>query len=125
MLAAYLKDLDAGRMAKAGEPETLSDSGAALVWDGRYLPGPWLVKRAIATATERLASQPVAVVVIRRSHHIGCLQAYLKPVTDEGRVIVLTCSDPSGAGVTPHGGVASRITPNPLAAGSRPAAIRC
>jgi LDH2 family malate/lactate/ureidoglycolate dehydrogenase len=32
-------------------------------------------------------------------------------------VIVLTCSDPSGAGVTPHGGVASRITPNPLAAG--------
>ena len=117
MLAAYLKDLDAGRMAKAGEPETLSDSGAALVWDGRYLPGPWLVKRAIATATERLASHPVAVVVIRRSHHIGCLQAYLKPVTDEGRVIVLTCSDPSGAGVTPHGGVASRITPNPLAAG--------
>jgi L-lactate dehydrogenase len=117
MLAAYLKDLEAGRMARTGEPETLSDHGPALVWDGRYLPGPWLVKRAIATASERLASHPVAVVVIRRSHHIGCLQAYLKPVTDLGRVIVLTCSDPSGAGVTPHGGVASRITPNPLAAG--------
>src|SRR5262249_29693594 len=38
-------------------------------------------------------------------------------VTDAGLVIVLTCSDPSGAGVTPHGGVASRITPNPVAAG--------
>ena len=58
-----------------------------------------------------------ATVVIRRSHHIGCLQAYLKPVTDDGLVILLTCSDPSGAGVTPHGGVASRITPNPIAAG--------
>ena len=38
-------------------------------------------------------------------------------MTDDGLVILLTCSDPSGAGVTPHGGVASRITPNPLAAG--------
>ena len=117
MLAAYLGDLDGGRMAKTGEPEVLRDEGAALTWDGRYLPGPWLTKRAIAAATERLARHAVAIVSIRRSHHIGCLQAYLKPVTDAGRVIVLTCSDPSGAGVTPHGGVASRITPNPLAAG--------
>jgi L-lactate dehydrogenase len=75
------------------------------------------VKRAIATARERLATHPAVTVVIRRSHHIGCLQAYLKPVTDEGLVILLTCSDPSGAGVSPHGGVGSRLTPNPLAAG--------
>ena len=117
MLARYLDELAAGRMAREGEPETLRDSGSALTWDGRRLPGPWLVKRAIATARERLAAHPVVTVVIRRSHHIGCLQAYLKPVTDDGLVILLTCSDPSGAGVTPHGGVASRLTPNPLAAG--------
>jgi LDH2 family malate/lactate/ureidoglycolate dehydrogenase len=117
MLARYLDEIAAGRMAREGEPETLRDSGSALTWDGRRLPGPWLVKRAIATARERLVSHPTVTVVIRRSHHIGCLQAYLKPVTDEGLVILLTCSDPSGAGVAPHGGVASRITPNPLAAG--------
>ena len=117
MLARYLDEIAAGRMAREGEPETLRDSGSALTWDGRRLPGPWLVKRAIATARERLAAHPIVTVVIRRSHHIGCLQAYLKPVTDEGLVILLTCSDPSGAGVTPHGGVASRLTPNPLAAG--------
>ena len=57
-------------------------------------------------------------MVIRRSHHIGCLQAYLKSITDAGLVgLLLTCSDPAGAGVTPHGGVASRITPNPLGDG--------
>jgi LDH2 family malate/lactate/ureidoglycolate dehydrogenase len=117
MLAAYLKEIDAGSMATVGEPEVLRDEGAAQTWDGKYLPGPWLVKRAIAAATRTLDQHPVAVMAIRRSHHIGCLQAYLKAVTDQGRVIVLTCSDPSGAGVTPHGGVASRITPNPLAAG--------
>lgn len=117
MLARYLEEIAGGRMAREGEPETLRDSGSALTWDGRRLPGPWLVKRAIATARERLAAHPTVTVVIRCSHHIGCLQAYLKPVTDEGLVILLACSDPSGAGVTPHGGVASRLTPNPLAAG--------
>jgi LDH2 family malate/lactate/ureidoglycolate dehydrogenase len=117
MLGRYLEELAGGRMAREGEPETLRDSGSALTWDGRRLPGPWLVKRAIRAARERLAAHPTATVVIRRSHHIGCLQAYLKPVTDDGLVILLTCSDPTGAGVTPHGGVASRLTPNPLAAG--------
>jgi LDH2 family malate/lactate/ureidoglycolate dehydrogenase len=117
MLGRYLEELAGGRMAREGEPETLRDSGSALTWDGQRLPGPWLVKRAIATARERLAAHPTVSVVIRRSHHIGCLQAYLKPVTDEGLVILLACSDPTGKGVTPHGGVASRLTPNPLAAG--------
>jgi L-lactate dehydrogenase len=55
-------------------------------------------------------------VVIRRSHHIGCLAAYLKPVTDRGLMIVLTCSDPAGASVAPHGGYRAAYTPNPLAA---------
>ncbi len=117
MLARYLDQLADGRMAREGEPETLRDLGSALTWDGRRLPGPWLVKRAIAAARERLLAHPTVTVVIRRTHHIGCLQAYLKPVTDEGLVILLTCSDPSGAGVAPHGGVAARITPNPIAAG--------
>jgi L-lactate dehydrogenase len=117
MLAAYLNDLESGKMARHGEPDVLRDEGSALTWDGRYLPGPWLTRKAIAAATGRLQDLPAAMVVIRRSHHIGCLQAYLKAVTDEGRLIILTCSDPSGAGVTPHGGVASRITPNPIAAG--------
>jgi LDH2 family malate/lactate/ureidoglycolate dehydrogenase len=117
MLARYLREIDTGSMARTGEPQTLRDHGSALVWDGRRLPGPWLTKRAIATAKERLKQHPTATVVVRRSHHIGCLQAYLQPVAEEGLVILLTCSDPSGAGVTPHGGIASRITPNPLAAG--------
>ena len=117
MLAPYLAELEAGRMARDGEPETVSDRGAALTWDGRRLPGPWLTKRAIGVALARLAEHPVVTVVIRRSHHIGCLQAYLQPVTSRGKVILLTCSDPSGAGVAPHGGVTSTITPNPVAAG--------
>jgi LDH2 family malate/lactate/ureidoglycolate dehydrogenase len=38
-------------------------------------------------------------------------------VTDAGLIILLMSSDPACAGVAPHGGLASRITPNPIAAG--------
>jgi LDH2 family malate/lactate/ureidoglycolate dehydrogenase len=117
MAPRYLSSLDEGAMTREGEPETISDSGAAIVWDGRYLPGPWLMRRAIAFARARLADHPQVTVVLRRSHHIGCLQAYLEPVTRDGLVILLTCSDPAGAGVAAHGGVESVITPNPFAAG--------
>jgi hypothetical protein len=34
-------------MTHDGGPDVLSDSGAAIVWDGRMLPGPWLTRRAV------------------------------------------------------------------------------
>jgi len=117
LLPRYLDELANGRMEREGEPVVLNDRGAALTWDGRRLPGPWLVTRAIEEARRRLATYGVVSVAIRRSHHIGCLQAYLSRATDDGLVLWLTCSDPSVGGVAPHGGVASRITPNPVAAG--------
>jgi LDH2 family malate/lactate/ureidoglycolate dehydrogenase len=117
LLPAYLKALAEDSMEKLGEPSVLAEHGSALTWDGRYLPGPWLVKRAIAAAQERLGQHPVVTLVIRQSHHIGCLQAYLKPVTDAGFLILLSCSDPANRTVAPHGGVAPRFSPDPFAVG--------
>ena len=117
MLPRYLQELRDGRMARDGEPAVVQDRGCAVTWDGRRLPGPWLVTRAVAVARERAAALGVGTVVIRRSHHIGCLQAYLEPVATDGLVVLLTCSDPSGAGVAPYGGTCSVLTPNPLAVG--------
>src|SRR5258708_48949 len=117
LLPRYLQELDEGRMARTGDPDTLRDAGGALTWDGRHLPGPWLVEEAIGTARERLAQPSLGTVVIPPSPHIRRPPAYLKPVTDQGLIILLTCSDPSASGVTPYGGVAPRITPNPIAAG--------
>ena len=55
--------------------------------------------------------------MIRRSHHIACLAAYLKRATDRGLMVLLVCSDPSGKSVAPFGGVSPVFTPNPIAAG--------
>src|SRR5438128_1906500 len=78
LLAPYLKELEAGSMATEGDPVVVADHGAAVTWDGRYLPGPWLVVKAIDLACERIREHPVVTVAIRHSHHIACLAAYPK-----------------------------------------------
>jgi LDH2 family malate/lactate/ureidoglycolate dehydrogenase len=117
LLAPYLDELAAGRMASTGTWDVVSDSPAALLWDGRRLPGPWLVRQAIAAALPRARTQGSCSVAIRRSHHIACLAAYLRPVTEQGCVILLLTSDPNVGSVSPFGGRQGLYTPNPIAAG--------
>jgi L-lactate dehydrogenase len=104
-------------MLKDGEPVMLADHGAAITWDGNYLPGPWLMQEAMDVAFERIRTHPVVTVVIQRSHHIACLAVYPKQATDRGLLMLLTCSDPNNRSVAPYGGLKPIYTPNPVAAG--------
>ena len=116
LLPLYLAEIEKKQMALAGQPVVIADRPAAVTWDGQRLPGPWLTLEAIALACDRARTLGSCTVVIRRSHHIAALAAYLKRVTDLGLMILLTCSDASGAAVAPHGGFRGVYTPNPLAA---------
>ena len=116
-LAGYLGEIESGSMRKSGTPLLLADFPAAVTWDGQRLPGPWLVLQAMELATRRAALQGTCTVVIRRSHHIACLGAYLQRATDAGLVLLLACSDPNAASVAPFGGLDAVFTPNPIAAG--------
>lgn len=116
MLPAYLADVESGSMTRTGTPVIVSDLPSAVTLDGQRLPGPWLVHRAIDLAMDRARQHGVCIVVIRRSHHIGCLSAYLRRVTDEGMAVILSCSDPTTSAVAPYGGRRGVMTPNPLAA---------
>jgi L-lactate dehydrogenase len=116
-LAGYLGELKSGAMVKDGGPTVLADHPAAITWDGRRLPGPWLVLKAMDLAIERAARLGTCTVVIRRSHHIACLAAFLKRATDQGLMMILTCSDPNGESVAPFGGLDPVFTPNPISAG--------
>jgi len=117
LLAPYLAELGQGAMAKSGEPLIVSARPAAQLWDGQRLPGPWLTLRALDAAMTMAQELGTGTVVIRRSHHIACLAAYLKRATDRGLLALIDCSDPSASSVAPFGGVSPVFTPNPLAAG--------
>ncbi len=117
LLPGYLDALASGSMCRSGDPLVLSDKPAALLWDGRRLPGPSLVQRGIDTLAPRARAYGSATLVIRRSHHIACLAAYLLRATQEGLVLLLSSSDPSVQSVAPHGGTRAVFTPNPIAIG--------
>ncbi|WP_137176704.1 Ldh family oxidoreductase [Roseomonas sp. AR75] len=116
LLTPYLDSLAAGDMRAEGEPEVVSATPVAETWEGRKLPGPWLVRRAIAAAEKAADIFGLGAVSIARSHHIGCLAAYGPPVAARGRMLLLMCSDPATASVAPWGGTRRIITPNPVAA---------
>jgi len=117
LLEPYLNELDAGTMTPEGSPDILQDHGMSMLWDGRYLPGPWLVSHAIDTGLERLQAYPVFTTSIKQSHHIACLEAYLEQVAEKGYLIILTTSDPTlGSKVSPFGSKTPVYTPNPVAA---------
>ena len=116
LLPLYLAELERGAMAGRGEPRVVADFPAAVTWDGNRLPGQWLTLRGLELASARARKNGTCSVVIKRSHHIACLAAYLKRVTDQGLMVMLTCSDPNVSSVAPHGGRRDVFTPNPIAA---------
>ena len=95
LLAPYLAEIEKGTMAKAGEPTVVNARPAAAM----------------------AATYGTGTVVIRRAHHIACLAAYLKRMTDRRLMALLYCSDPSVCSVAPFGAVSPVFTPNPMAAG--------
>ncbi len=117
LLPQYLENLATGKMTATGRPQVLRQSTTTQLLDAHYLPGPYVLRRAIAWATPRAKRHGVATVSIRHCHHIACLQAYLHKVTDQGLAILLMCADPANAAVAPAGGMQGVFSPNPIAAG--------
>ena len=118
LLAPYLNELATAAMALDGDPAVISERPAVACWDGGRLPGPWLTRLAFDEAAKRARIYGTGTVVIRRSHHIACLAAYLERVTSEGLIALVESSDPSVRGVAPHGGTRAAFTPNPRLAAS-------
>ena len=104
-------------MTRRGEPLVIRDTGPCVTWDGQRLPGVWLTAHAIDIAIPRARQYGTATVVIRRSHHIACLGAFLTRATDQGLMILLASSDPAVASVAPFGGTTAVFTPDPIAVG--------
>jgi L-lactate dehydrogenase len=112
---AYLSAIEAGRTTTSGVPDIIRDEGAALVLDGRGLPGQWVVRHALDIGLARLGSHPMVSLAIRRSQNIACLATYVKRAADQGALAVLAASAPHNAVVAPHGGREPRLSTNPLA----------
>lgn len=117
LLKAYLDGIADGAMQVDGEVDVVAQRPATQTWDGHRLPGPWLVTRALDTAVGMARIHGTGTVVVRNSHHIGCLAAYLRRATEAGMVLMLFSSAPAASTVAPFGGTRALFSPSPLAIG--------
>ena len=117
LAGAYLDATLKGTMAVTGDPGVIADRGAVVTWDGRRLPGVWPTAKALDLGIERAKTYGTSMIVVRRSHHIACLAAYLQSATDQGCMAIIASSDPSEHSVAPFGGKRSVFTPDPIAIG--------
>lgn len=117
LLPSYLREIESGSMRVEGEPEVIAEAPATLTWNGRRLPGPWLVLEAMKAATAKAKACGTGTVVIRQSHHIACLASFHRRATDQGLMMILASSDANSASVAPFGGLDPVFTPNPISAG--------
>lgn len=65
-------------MRASGQVEVLRESASVALWDGHRMAGPWLVQEAIRWGLHAAKRHGAAHVVVRRSHHIAALAAYLE-----------------------------------------------
>src|SRR4051812_3924801 len=117
LLPSYLREVQSGSMNVEGQPHVIHEAPAALTWDGRRLPGPWLVLEALKKGASMARRCGTGTVVIRKSHHIACLAAFHKRATEQGLMMILASSDANSASVAPFGGLDPVFTPNPISIG--------
>lgn len=117
LLPSYLREIESGSMRVEGGPEVIAEAPATLTWNGRRLPGPWLVLQALEAAAAKARQCGTGTVVIRQSHHIACLAAFHRRATDRGLMMILASSDANSASVAPFGGLDAVFTPNPVSVG--------
>jgi len=113
----YLDSLANGELRGSGSVEVIADRGACFTWDGRHLPGAWLLRQALEQACDRVATHGVVTAAIANSHHTCALAAYLRPVCERGYLVQLSVSNPAASRMAPFGGTEPLLTPNPIAAG--------
>ncbi|MDE2607308.1 MAG: Ldh family oxidoreductase [Burkholderiales bacterium] len=117
LLPSYLREVESKSMNVQGQPHVIHETAATLTWDGRRLPGPWLVLEAMKKGVAMAQRCGTGTVVIRQSHHIACLAAFHKRATEQGVMMILASSDANSASVAPYGGLDAVFTPNPISVG--------
>jgi LDH2 family malate/lactate/ureidoglycolate dehydrogenase len=117
-------DLKRGELTGTDEPVVLKDTGAVVCWDGGAgwpdrppLNGLYTTAEAVKTALDRSDEHGVATVIVRRSSHTGCLQAFLEAATSRQCMVIIASCGPGVRSVAPHGGTTGTLHPNPYAVG--------
>jgi uncharacterized oxidoreductase len=117
-LQQYADGWRKGTIVPSASAAIVRDDGATLTIDGRQALGQVVCTWAADLAAERALGHGVSAVAVRHSAHCGRLADYADRACLRGAAVLLFAND-SGAAqtVAPPGGLAARLSTNPIAAG--------
>ena len=117
-LVQYAEGWREGTIVPSARAEVVRDEGATLTVDGRHALGQAVCTFAADLAAGRALEHGVAAVAVRHSGHCGRLADYADRACEHGAALLAFAND-SGAEqtVAPPGGLAARLSTNPIAAG--------
>lgn len=112
----YLEHLRAGRIVAGATPRVVSEGASTAVVDGGWNFGQVVARDTMAHAVAKARAAGVGVAVARRCGHVGRLGAYVEQGVAQGCVALAMVNNHGGGQVmAPPGGVARRLSPNPIA----------
>ena len=111
----YVRDIAGGRIALGAPIEVEREHGATAVLDGGWNFGQVVAHRAMALAIAKAREAGVSVVVAHRCGHVGRVGAYGERAAAEGFIGIAMVNNHGGGQVmSPPGGLARRLSPNPI-----------
>ena len=113
----YARALHAGELAANVDPEVLADGGAWVHLDARLGFGQHAGAVAMRTGIERARKHGVALVALRRSGHLGRIGDWPEMAAEAGLASLHFVNVTGCVWVAPEGGLAPRLSTNPVAAG--------
>lgn len=112
-----VKQLVLGKAQGSGQPTVVKERAAVAHWDANYLPGLYVMPKAVAAAMDMAKKCGTGTIVVRKMEHVASLAAYLEQATAAGLVINIMVSTPAQASVAPFGAKSRVFSPNPYALG--------
>jgi len=107
----YVARLRSGVMVAVTKSETVVDTGAVAIVDGRDGVGQVVTAHATDLAVERAKAHGVAVVAVRNSNHFGTAAYYTRRAAERGCIGLLSTN--SSPAMAPWGGRVKAIGSNP------------
>jgi uncharacterized oxidoreductase len=117
VVPGYVRSLVANQLQLNQRIAIVSDSGSMLVVDGQRGMGQSIASQTMSLAIERAQAHGVAIVGLRRSHHIGRVGHWAEQAVARGLASIHFTNVVSRPLVAPHGGTQPRLGTNPLTIG--------
>jgi len=112
LLAAYVKQIEAGGIDGRAEGRVVSESGATMVFDGANAMGHVVSDTCCGHAARLARSHGLGMVVARGSNHFGAAAYWAQKLSGEGMIGIVMCN--SSPRVAPWQGKEGRFGTNPL-----------